>query len=67
MSGFSLEQRVTKLEELVGELVTKSDTSPRRKDWRRTVGMFDGDPVMEEIIEAGRQIREEDRKKASPG
>ena len=58
-----LEQRVTRLEELVGEVASKSDASPRRKDWRRTVGMFDGDPVMEEIIEAGRQIREDDRKK----
>ena len=37
---------------------------PARDDWMSTIGMFDDDPVMAEIIEAGRQIREEDRKKA---
>ena len=36
-------------------------TAVPNKDWRRTVGMFRNDPVMKEIIEAGRRIREEDR------
>jgi len=31
-----------------------------QKDWRRTVGMFDGGPIMKEIIEKGRCTREED-------
>ena len=40
-------------------------SSPPRKDWQRTVGMFRNDPIMEEIIEAGRRIREEDRQQAA--
>src|SRR6516164_7382763 len=30
-------------------------------DWRSTIGMFAGDPVMKQIIEEGRRIREADR------
>lgn len=37
----------------------------RKKDWRRTAGMFDDDPLMREIIEEGQRIREEDRQKPS--
>jgi len=33
----------------------------RPKDWRRTVGMFADDPIMDGIIEAGRRIREAER------
>ena len=64
MSETTLEERVTKLEKLVEELRHKTDASGRKKDWRRTVGMFEGDPVMKEIIEAGRRIREADRRQA---
>jgi len=59
----TLEERVAELERLVDELMQRSDGSPKDKDWRRTAGMFDGDEVMKEIIEEGRRIREEDRKK----
>jgi len=52
------------LERLVDELTRKSASDPRVKDWRRTVGMFEGDPIMKEIIEEGRRIREEDRRQA---
>jgi hypothetical protein len=34
----------------------------RKKDGRRTVGMFDGDPIMLEIIAEGRRLRQEDRR-----
>ena len=64
MSEVTLEERVTKLEKLVDILLRQSDTSTRKKDWRRTAGMFDGDLLMKEIIEAGQRIREEDRRKA---
>ena len=60
-----IEQRVARLERLVAEFTGQPNASPRQKDWRRTIGMFAGDPVMKEIIDAGRQIREEDRKKAA--
>jgi len=64
VSGSSLEDRVARLERLVDELTRKSASDPRVKDWRRTVGMFEGDPIMKEIIEEGRRIREEDRRQA---
>ena len=64
MPQVTLEQRVARLERLVEQLINEPDGVPRQKDWRRTVGMFADDPVMAEITEAGRQIREEDRRKA---
>lgn len=64
MSEITLEERVTTLEKLVEELMHKAGPSGRTKDWRRTVGMFAGDPIMKEIIEEGRRIREEDRQRA---
>jgi hypothetical protein len=57
----TLEDRMARVEKLVDELVQKARSSECAKDWRRTVGMFDGDPVMKEIIEEGRRIRELDR------
>jgi hypothetical protein len=37
----------------------------KKKDWRRTVGMFDNDPIMKEISEEGQRIREESRQQDS--
>ena len=34
------------------------------KDWRSTLGMFTGDPVMRELDEEGRKIREAEREEA---
>jgi hypothetical protein len=64
VSDATPDERVTKLEKLMDELVRHADTSRRKKDWRRTAGMFEGDPVMKEIIEEGRHIREMDRRQA---
>jgi tRNA(fMet)-specific endonuclease VapC len=50
MADPTLEERVTTLEQLVAKLMRTIETSGRTKDWRRTVGMFDGDPIMQEII-----------------
>ena len=61
MSDATLEERVATLEKLVAEIMHNVDTSVRKKDWRRTVGMFDGDPIMKEIIDEGRRVREADR------
>ncbi len=60
LSESTLEERVAKLEHLVNKLM--DDSSPPPKDWRQTVGMFDGDPIMREIIEEGRRIRAADRR-----
>jgi hypothetical protein len=62
LSESVLEERVAKLEQLVNKLMDGMYASP--KDWRRTVGMFDGDPIMREIIEEGRRIRAADRRQA---
>ncbi len=63
MSQATIEERVTRLEQLIDQLLQEkaAGTQPGRDDWQKTFGMFAGDPVMKEIIEAGRRIREEDR------
>lgn len=58
MTHSTLEQRVTRLEEIVARL---RNGTRRTKDWRRTIGMFAGDEVMKQIEEEGRKIREADR------
>lgn len=60
----TLEERVTKLEHLIDILLQRPEQPTRKKDWRRTTGMFDDDPLMKEIIEEGQRLREEDRRKA---
>ena len=42
----------------------RSGGSADEKDWRRSVGMFDDDPIMKEIQEEGRKIREAERRDA---
>ena len=66
MSAGTIDERVTRLEQLVqGLLQTRpAAAEPGRDDWQRTFGMFAGDAVMKEIIEAGRRIREEDRRQS---
>ena len=61
----TLEERVIKLKRLVELLLQRVDVSVRKKDWRRTAGMFDGDPLMREIIEEDQRVREEDRRKTN--
>ena len=69
MSQATLEERVSRVEKLLDQLLkTKPPTSeqPGRDDWQQTFGMFAGDPVMKEIIDAGQRIREEDRRQVTP-
>ncbi len=64
MSQQTLEERVAALEHQVEELKKRLLTReklPPKKDWRKTIGMFANDPIMKEIIEEGRKIRERDR------
>ena len=65
MPETTLEERVIKLERLVDTLLQREDISAYKKDWRRTAGMFDGDPLMKEIIEEGRRVRERGQTKKS--
>lgn len=57
----TLEERVAHLEQLVAHLLSKS-REPDRDDWRKTVGMFTGDPIMREIDDESLRIREQDRR-----
>ena len=62
----TLEDRVTALEELVAQIMSKFARPEAPKNWRSTVGMFAEDPVQKEIDEAGRRIREADRRRTRP-
>ena len=62
----TLEERVAALEETVALLLSQSDSVVAKKDWRSTLGMFADDPIMKEINEEGRRIREADRQQAQP-
>ena len=62
----TLAKRVEALERQVAELSKAledkpADGKPRDKDWRRTFGMFAGDPVFKQILDEAKRIREEDR------
>ncbi len=63
MSQVTLEERVTRLEKLYDGLIhcQLDRREPGRDDWLKSVGMFADDPVMKEIIEEGRRVREQDR------
>ena len=58
VSETTIEERLIKLEKLVDQLMHRS---PSSKDWRQSIGMFDGDPIMKEVIDEGRRVRDEDR------
>lgn len=64
MSETTLENRVATLEKQVAELMEQVLKPPVEKDWLSTIGMFADDPVMREIQEEGRKIREADREQA---
>jgi hypothetical protein len=61
MTSATLEERVTTLERQVAGLMERILAPAPEKDWRSTIGMFANDPVMREIQEEGRKIREADR------
>ena len=65
MAEATLEERVATVEHLVAQLRHPDAPGLPPKDWRRTVGMFDGDPTMREIIAAGQRVREADRQAAA--
>lgn len=61
----TLEERVEKLEQAFAQLMVPKLKEPGRDDWRKVVGMFPADdPVMKQIDEEGRKIREADRERA---
>jgi hypothetical protein len=63
MSQPTLDERVAALEKAVARLSNPLANAPQSatKDWRSTVGMFAGDPIMKEIIEEGQRIRKREK------
>jgi len=66
MSQETLEERVAALEKEVARIsdLLRPGTEPGRDDWKSVVGMFGDDPIMKEIDEEARKIREKDRERA---
>jgi hypothetical protein len=67
MSTATLSTRVARLEKQVARLLARQPPQPGRDDWKKVVGMFDGDEMMERIIEHGAAIRRAERRKARRG
>jgi hypothetical protein len=66
MTQQTLEVRVARLEQQVNLLMGERPDGNRAgvDDWKQTVGMFRGDPVVGEMIDESRRLREEDRRRA---
>ncbi|MCX7429027.1 MAG: hypothetical protein NTW96_25800 [Planctomycetia bacterium] len=62
MTRRKLEERIASLEDTVAQLVAVVRPAKQNGDWRSTVGMFEDDPVIREIQEEGRRLREADRR-----
>ncbi|MDZ4288681.1 MAG: hypothetical protein U0984_12020 [Prosthecobacter sp.] len=55
----TMEERMNSLEQEVAGLKAMLGLSkPVKKDWESTVGMFQNDPVFDEVMDLGRQWRE---------
>jgi hypothetical protein len=59
-------ERVANLEKELTALKTRMDTLTPPTDWRGVVERFGGDEGLLRIFEAGRKIREEDRRRTKP-
>ncbi len=66
MEQAKLVERVAELERQLAALRALVATLIKPDDWRSVVGMFAGDEVMKRILEQGRKIREEDRRRTKP-
>lgn len=65
-SNQTIEERLAALERQVADLIAameKQNGSARKTDWQRSLEAFADEPIMPEIIEEGRKIREADRKR----
>lgn len=60
----TLEQRVNNLEQQVAQVLDRMAAPNGGKSWRSSLGLFTDDPVMKEIDEEGRKIREAERQEA---
>ncbi len=69
MSDTPLEQRIQTLEQQMQSVLMKIHSSsspiPPTKDWRKSLGMFDDHPVMQQIDKAGQLVRQQDREQGA--
>ena len=56
MAAVTLAERVAALEQLVAQWLHPPERNTMSNDWRRTVGMFDSDPIMQESIAASQHL-----------
>lgn len=61
MAQDTVEERLDRLEKIVDDVVDRLGTQSGGKDWRRTIGAFDGDPLMKEMIDEAQRAREQER------
>ena len=62
MTKGTVEERLDRLEKLMDQILGRlSSNKPRDKDWRRTVGMFDDDPIIRDIIDGALRSRDDER------
>jgi hypothetical protein len=65
MTPATLSTRIAKLEQAVASIMEGTQPQkPAAGGWRKSVGMFDGDAVMKQIIERGTAIRRAEGRKA---
>lgn len=67
MSTVNLEQRVEALEAQYAELLQIVRDRPGKNGWRKVVGMFADDPLIEHLHKETQRIREEDRSVSRDG
>jgi glycine cleavage system aminomethyltransferase T len=69
MSDANFETRLNTLEQQVQDILARlaapNGNGPRHRDWRDSLGMFDQSPMMRQIDEEGRRIRQQDREQVA--
>ena len=69
MSDTPLEQRIQTLEQQMQSVLMRiqssSAPSSLTKDWRKSLGMLDDHPVMQQIDKAGQLVRQQDREQGA--
>jgi uncharacterized protein with von Willebrand factor type A (vWA) domain len=66
MAQGTMEKRLAELERELAALKARVDALTPPTDWRGVVERFGGDEDLQRIFEAGRKIREEDRRRTKP-
>jgi uncharacterized protein YutE (UPF0331/DUF86 family) len=62
----TLEERLKEVESQLAALKAEVELMKRPTDWRSAVDKYAGDENLQRIFEAGRKIREEDRRRTKP-